>query len=314
MSTDKPKVTDEEFCQLYALHGPAQIAKMLRIAVRNVYQRKTTIENRLGLKLGKEARVELEQEFPHRAAISIKNGYVIVGSDFHIWPGNESVALRAFKKLCKDLKPAAVVLNGDVLDFPQISRHAAIMWESQPLPVEEIEAAQDHLNDIVTACGRAKKLWPLGNHDIRFEAFIAQHAPQLRGIKGIGLSDHFSLWQRAWSCWINDDITIKHRFKGGIHAPYNNTVHAGKTMITGHLHSQKIIPFTDYRGTRYGIDTGCVADPSANAFVNYTEDNPKNWVSGFVVLKFVNGRLMYPQLVTVWDKSSVQYNGEIIRV
>lgn len=315
MTKQKPKVTDEEFASLYTLHGPTKLAKMLQINIRNVYVRKNTVETRNEMKVlrTKDVERQIGDSYPNRIAITVKNGYVIIGSDFHIWPGSESVALRAFKKLCKDLKPAAVILNGDVLDFPQMSRHAAIMWEAQPLPVEEIEAAQDHLNDIAKACGRAHKVWPMGNHDIRFESFLAQHAPQMRGVKGSCLTDHFGLWQKAWSCWINDDITVKHRWKGGIHAPFNNTIQSGKTMITGHLHSQKITPFTDYNGTRYGIDTGCVADPYASAFV-YAEDNPRNWVSGFVVLKFVNGRLMYPQLVTVWDKTSVQFNGEIIKV
>jgi hypothetical protein len=85
-------------------------------------------------------------------------------------------------------------------------------------------------------------------------------------------------------------------------------------MITGHLHSQKIVPFTDYGGTRYGVDTGCCADVNHKAFVAYTEDSPKNWVSGFAVLKFKDGRLMYPELVTAWDAKHVQFRGEVIKV
>src|SRR6478736_6978650 len=27
-------------------------------------------------------------EYPHRASVAVKNGHVIVGSDFHIWPGS----------------------------------------------------------------------------------------------------------------------------------------------------------------------------------------------------------------------------------
>lgn len=302
--------TDEEFKQLFTLHGPSQTARILNCTERAVYIRKKNL-SRFDTIAGP---TEYKVEHPQRAELNIKNGIIIVGSDFHIWPGAESVALKAFKKLCKDLKPAAVILNGDVLDFPHISRHASIMWESVPDPVEEIEAAQDHLNDIEQACGKAHKIWPMGNHDARFESFIAQHAPQMRGIKGVHLADHFSMWRKAWSCWVNNDVVIKHRWKGGIHATHNNTVNSGRTMVTGHLHSQKITPFTDYNGTRYGIDTGCVADPHHKAFTAYTEDNPKNWVSGFAVLKFHEGRLMYPELCSVWDHKSVQFRGEIIRV
>ena len=254
------------------------------------------------------------KEYPHRATLDVKNGAVVVGSDFHIWPGAESTALRAFKRLCKDIKPQAVVLNGDVLDFPKISRHPPIGWETTPSPIEEIEAAQDHLNDIAQAVGKARKIWTLGNHDARFETRLATVASEYKGIKGIHLSDHFGLWEKGWSVWINNEIVCKHRWKGGVHATHNNTVGSGKTMVTGHLHSQKVTPYTDYNGMRYGIDTGCVADTDHKAFTDYTEDSPKNWVSGFAVLKFKDGRLMEPQLVKVWDETHVEYLGELIRV
>jgi len=86
------------------------------------------------------------------------------------------------------------------------------------------------------------------------------------------------------------------------------------TVVTGHLHCQKITPYTDYRGTRYGVDAGCVAEIDHKAFRDYTEKNPLNWRSGFVVLKFKNGRLLYPQLVTKWSNNEVEFQGDVIRV
>lgn len=247
--------------------------------------------------------------------IKITNGCCIIGSDFHIWPGAESTALRAFKLLCKELKPAAVVLNGDVLDFPQISRHPPMGWEGTPSPQEEIEAAQYHLHDISQAVPKGcKKIWTLGNHDARFEVRLASVAREYRNVKGIHLWDHFPLWEKCWKIVLNEDIVVKHRYKGGVHNNYNNTVYSGMSMVTGHLHSQKVTPFTDYRGTRYGIDTGCVAETDHKAFTDYTEENPLNWRSGFVVLKFKNGRLLYPQLVTKWSNHEVEFNGEVLKV
>jgi hypothetical protein len=37
----------------------------------------------------------------------------------------------------------AVVLGGDAFDFPAISRHPRIMWETQPSVAAEIAVAQD---------------------------------------------------------------------------------------------------------------------------------------------------------------------------
>ena len=148
----------------------------------------------------------------------------------------------------------------------------------------------------------------------RFETRIATVAPEYAKIHGVHLNDHFPNWRSAWSAWINNDVVVKHRFKGGIHAPHNNTMWAGKTVVTGHLHSAKVIPFDDYNGTRYGVDSGCIADTDAKAFLNYTEDNPRSWRSAFVLLTFKGGRLMYPELVLKWDSGSVQFRGNIIGV
>lgn len=308
----RPKVSDSEFIDLFRKHGATELARMVGMAERNVYSRRRSIEEKCGPIIA-PTKVP-GREYPQRASLEVKNGTVLIGSDFHIWPGAESTSLRAFKKLAKELKPAAVILNGDVLDFPKISRHPPIGWEAAPSPIEEIEAGQDHLHDIAQACGRARKIWTLGNHDARFETRLATVASEYKGIKGIHLADHFPIWEKGWSAWINDSVVVKHRFKGGIHATHNNTMWAGKSMITGHLHSQKATPFTDYNGTRYGIDTGCVADPSHKAFVDYTEDNPLNWVSGFGVFTFRDGKLMTPEFVSVWDERHVQFRGGLVRV
>jgi hypothetical protein len=84
-------------------------------------------------------------------------------------------------------------------------------------------------------------------------------------------------------------------------------------MVTGHLHSSKVTPYTDYNGTRYGVDTGCLADPYGPQF-EYTEDNPRNWRSGFAVLRFHEGKLLQPQLVIVHDSNHVDYCGQLIKV
>jgi hypothetical protein len=85
-------------------------------------------------------------------------------------------------------------------------------------------------------------------------------------------------------------------------------------MVTGHLHSSKVTPLSDYNGTRYGVDTGCLANPSHPAFTDYTEDAPLDWRSGFAVLTFRDGKLMLPELVQLWDEDSVQFRGKVYKV
>ena len=304
-----PACSEDEFIRLVAAMGTTGTANYLGIGIRNVAERKARLR-KAGIAFQGE-----ERRYPHRYEFEVNDGVVLVGSDFHIWPGRESTALKAFKKAAKMLEPCAVILNGDVMDFPKISRHAPIMWENAPDPQEEIEAAQDHLHEIAQACGHAKKVWTLGNHDARFESRLATTAPEYRRVAGVHLQDHFPLWEPCWSAWINDDVVVKHRpIGGGIGAARNSTLKSGKTMVCGHLHSMKVTPYSDYNGTRYGVDTGCIADPGHKAFVDYTEDAPLDWRSGFVVLTFKGGRLMMPELVQVWDADSVEFRGKVWRV
>jgi UDP-2,3-diacylglucosamine pyrophosphatase LpxH len=223
--------------------------------------------------------------------------------------------MRGFINFIKEHGPKAIYLNGDVCDFPRISRHAPIGWEESPLPAAELEAAQDILHDIEQAGGPGvRKIWPIGNHDQRFETRIAEHSPEYALIKGIHLKDHFPNWECCWLSLINDDVAVKHRFKGGTHAAHNNTLNAGVTIVTGHLHHQKASHIRDYRGLRWGIETGCLANVYAKQFMNYTEENPHNWVSGFCLLTFENGVMLPPEFATVVDVNKIAFRGKTMRV
>jgi hypothetical protein len=109
-------------------------------------------------------------------------------------------------------------------------------------------------------------------------------------------------------------VVIKHRLKGGVHATHNNTVNSGISTVTGHLHSLKVTPFADYRGNRFGVDTGTLADPSGPQFVDYLEDAPTNWRSGFAVLTFRDGRLLWPELVHKYEEGKIEFRGQVIDV
>lgn len=209
----------------------------------------------------------------------------------------------------------AVIANGDVFDGAAISRHPPIGYASRPSVKQELEAVDDFLHSIHKAAGNKSKLfWILGNHCLRFANKLASDAAQFEGVKGFELSDHFAAWKFGLSLWINDSVVVKHRFRGGVHATHNNTLYAGKTIVTGHLHSAKVTPFDDYNGTRFGVDTGCLCDPYDGDTTAYMEDNPRNWRSGFVVLTFVDGQLLMPEIALVWSEDSFQFRGQIIKV
>ena len=314
------KGTDQDFVHLYRTVGPAATAKHLTTSLRQIHRRRARIERTLNIAVNPPPDLQTwtlrpRKEYPHRLMKTVKDGVVLIGSDAHYWPGLITTAHRAFVHFCGELKPQIIVKNGDVIDGAGISRHAPIGWEDRPALIEEIEAARERLGEIRNACPKAEFIWPLGNHDARYESRLAAVAPEYAKMHGVHLKDHFGPeWQPCWSAWINDDVVVKHRFKSGIHAPHNNTMWAGKTIITGHLHSLKVMPISDYNGTRYGVDCGTLAEPYGPQFVHYTEDNPVNWRSGFVVLTFNNGVLLPPELVTVMAEGRVAWRGQVVHI
>lgn len=313
-----PSCTEDQFISIWnKLGGAAAVARELKMHERCVHQRRRAIEARTGIKL--EARAQQRHyaltDHPAIKNISVNTGTVLIGSDAHYWKDMVSTAHKAFVRFCADLKPSAVILNGDVLDGATISRHPPIGWEGRPSLIQELEACKDRLEEIEKAAPKgASFIWTLGNHDSRFETRLASTVPEYAKIHGFHLKDHFPRWMPAWAAWINEDVVVKHRWKGGIHAPHNNTINSGKTMITGHLHSLKVSPFSDYNGTRFGVDTGTLADPYGPQFSDYTEVNPVAWRSGFIVLTFKDGRLLWPEVVHVIEEGLLEFRGQIIKV
>jgi hypothetical protein len=241
---------------------------------------------------------------------------VIVFSDAHFIPAQRSTAFKGLLWAIQEFKPKAVVCNGDAFDGASISRHD-VTDLPQSSVIQELKACQAMLGEIeeVAKAERhnVKLLFTFGNHDVRFANRLAQHAPQFKDVKGFKLTDHIPDWEFCWSVWATPNCIIKHRYKGGIHATHNNTVNAGVSIVTGHLHSLKVTPFSDYKGARYGVDTGTLAEIDGPQFT-YAEGNPSNHRSGFAVLNFFNGTLLLPELVQKFDEDLIEFRGEVIDV
>lgn len=311
-------LSDRDFLAMFEKHGAQEMARRTGQKVRGIFGRRERLEKKLNRQINTGATNNFKTrsgiEHSARIPLDIKDGYVLIGSDAHYWPGIVTTAHRAFVKFAQELRPKAIIMNGDVLDGASISRHPPIGWEVSPTLEQEMDACKERLGEILKAAPAAERIWTLGNHDGRFETRIATVAPEYAKVHGVHLKDHFPQWRACWAAWINDAVVVKHRYKGGVHATHNNALASGKTMVTGHLHSLKVTPYDDYNGRRWGIDSGTLAEPGGPQFLDYCEDNPTNWRSGFVVLRFVRGVLCWPQLVSVTGPDEVDYCNQLLAV
>lgn len=326
-----PACSEDEFIKLWnELKSPILMAKALGIDARSVQRRRRAIEHRNGIELKAKdflpksninlaqvkANVEaklLETRHNAQRGMALEKGRVIVFSDAHFYPDETTTAYKALIECIKEFKPTVIVANGDIFDGTTASRHARISWASAPTIKEELEACQFYMNGIEAANRGGQLIWTLGNHDARFETFLSNQIGQYENVKGFALKDHFPMWKSCWSFWVNDTTVIKHRFRGN---GFINTKASGVSIVTGHTHQLKVEPWTDMNpafnlGTRYGVQTGCLADPQGDQFVDYTEANAKDWRSGFALLSFDRGRLLQPELVQVCGDGEVEFRGKI---
>jgi hypothetical protein len=317
-----PNISDAEFIELWKTHqSAAAIHKLIGGNIRTLQRRRANLETKYGLLLeakNPHGRPERPQSAYERKQLGVLNGTGIVFSDAHYWPGIVTTAHKGLLWAIKEFKPSFVICNGDALDGASISRHPPSgVSGKEPSLIEELKACQERLGEVEETAKEArhnvKLVYTWGNHDARFNARLAANAPEFAKTFGFKLEDHFPNWEFCMTCWASEDVVIKHRYKGGVHATHNNTVGAGKTIVTGHLHSLKVTPYSDYNGNRFGVDTGTLAEPYGPQF-SYGEDNPLNHRSGFAILTFKDGKLLWPELVHKWDDGQVEFRGQIINV
>ena len=208
------KVDDATFIEAWRrLCTPTLVAKELGLHERATLSRRTAMEAKYGISLptkttrakprgttAQRAAVEkLSQErathIEHEISLSVEDGVVVIFSDAHYWPGIVTPAHVALLEVCRRLKPALVVANGDVLDGATISRHPRMGWEQRPTVAQEVETLCLRMREIEKASAGAKLIRTMGNHDSRFENYIAANAPALEGVHGTSLFDFLPNWR-----------------------------------------------------------------------------------------------------------------------
>jgi predicted MPP superfamily phosphohydrolase len=158
---------------------------------------------------------------------------VIVGSDFHSW-FVDPFALRVFLDTISMVQPDVVVLNGDVFDFPQISRHRKLPGHFSLNLQDEIDYGREHiLKAVRKAAPKAEILFVIGNHEYRLVNYLADTAPEFASLRTLKFGDLFGL----------DELEIGLVVRQNFLAPYDkqkkrelqeNWVVIGNTLVATH--------------------------------------------------------------------------------
>ena len=259
-----------------------------------------------------------------RVVIPIEDGCAFVVSDQHYYPGKPpSRAHLASIVLAKQLKPFAIVSNGDAIDGASISRwpvSSFVEMGGRPPVAAELGEAAARLREYEDLKFVKYLTWNLGNHDARFETRLAEKVPEYAGVDGFTLKERFPQWLPAWrtdfcSAPGTPPVVItKHRFKGGMHAGQNNVLWTGTSIVTGHDHMLKAYAISNVYGLQFGIHAGTMAPTDSPQFTHYTEDNVVNWQEGFPILHFRGGKFSGVELVYAMPDGRVLFRGAEVKV
>lgn len=307
-------ISDDQFIAAWREGGysPSATSRILGMHLRTVHARANTIRGRgidLPVLSQNPAYFRPAWTYPREMRLHIPDGVVLVASDLHMWPESHQprpAIQQVFLDLAHELRPTAVLLAGDVIDGTRISRHGAIRGQATPSVAEEVDALAAYLREMPAVEHRHVTL---GNHDLRVDNYLAHHANEMADWAG-RLQDRTDGWDYSYSVVVNDNIEVRHDWRGGIHAAWNNTLHAGLTMLTGHTHQLSMTAHPDRRGVRYGIECGMLNDPLGPQW-EYTHGRPNRWRAGFVVLSFDDGRLLPPELADMQD-GRVVFRGKVL--
>lgn len=233
--------------------------------------------------------------------LKLKDGIVIIGSDIHI-PFQDKKAVNAFLGYCAEIQPAAIILNGDVLDFYKLSRF--VKGEGRN-PYEEITECQDLLKLLKGSCPNSKIYYVIGNHETRLTTYVLNNAPHLASL----VEDVFSIIKTAeigiQGCAevvINDSFVCTHGKLLGSKACLSAIKEIEKHYMSGASgHTHRLAKFLTRKARRkfVWLETGCLCDLNPE----YVQD--PDWQQGFAVIQFENGKLKRAEVLEI-------ENGEVL--
>jgi predicted phosphodiesterase len=211
---------------------------------------------------------------------------VLTLSDLH-FPYHAELAIEAALAYGDEIKPDAILINGDGFDFYAISRHDKD--PTKPKMLHELECGRQFLGHLRSRFGGVPIVWKLGNHEERLDAYLQQNAPLLFDVPAFR-----NFWHQP-AGFVEHGITIigeqrpillgklpvfhGHELgRGTIAAPVNPArgafLRTQHTVLVGHSHQTSGHASAGlWHSEVFCWSTGCLCDTSPE----YARVNRWNW-------------------------------------
>lgn len=217
-------------------------------------------------------------------------------SDVHV-PYQDDNSINEVEKFIKLYKPNNFIINGDYVDFYNLSK-----FEKDPKRktsiVEELNQAKELLSRLNKALPpKCNKVFVHGNHENRLQGYLWKN-PELEGLKELKLGNLLELdefgfkevaadrdyWKKDSGHYKVGDIIINHgdnRLNGAKtsaksgYSAHNTMMTMRSSIAMGHIHRLALVYNTTNGNTVVGMEGGCLSLIPANA----------DWQHGFITFE-----------------------------
>lgn len=203
----------------------------------------------------------------------IRPGVWLALMDLHL-PYHDKATIELAVSEAKKRGAVGVLLNGDVMDSHEVSRHDKD--PRAPRYVREVEYARQFFAWLRGQLPKADLVYKAGNHEDRLEAYIIRHAPALFGVEGVDLPSFVHLADVGCE-WVTDKRVVTvgklhvvhgHEYPGGAASPVNPArglyLKAKYVSLCGHHHRTSEHNDRDIRGkleTAWSVGCACHLHP-----------------------------------------------------
>lgn len=245
---------------------------------------------------------------------------VVVTGDWQA-PYHHAGAIDAFITFLGHFQPHALILNGDIIDCFALSKYPRhpTLQRGKPF-VDEVKVVRKLLSRCRRAAPRAEITLVGGNHEQRFEKYLAKNAEEFAGM--FTLKDALGLDSLKIK-WVGFDINenwidyrgllIGHFAKAQKWSAYtakNLMDELGRSFVQSHTHKVGWHTRTYLDREEYGLEIGCMASREA-VYATRT-----HWSLGFLIVYFDEAGRFYPEQVLVHidgKKGGFVVNGHLYR-
>lgn len=217
-----------------------------------------------------------------------------VCNDIH-YPFHDSRATGLFVDVVTVVQPDHIFINGDAMDFYDLSRFSKDPIRKYKLQ-EELDLCHQFLQELRTACPNAWIDFLEGNHEDRLTRFIRDNdaisslrdlsIPRQLGLRELEISHH-PYGETVWC----GDMLVEHGDAVNKHSAYtakNMLDKRGHSGISGHTHRMGIHHKSKTGIVQAWVENGCLCDLSPE----YAKGAP-DWQQGFCLVHMWDGKIHF---------------------